>query len=173
MQRALSFTRSPPLSVPLRFLLNAPLFALMAALLLLWAGPEALQSRWTPYTLALTHLLTLGVLGSTMAGAMMQILPVATGIQVVQPRQTAIAVHALLTTGTVALVLAFLLARPWLFGMALLLLGAAFAWLLTATALGLWRLQASSSAAGIMPLRSVSTPTSRTPAAAAADLIPG
>src|SRR5690606_38013053 len=102
MQRALSFTRSPPLSVPLRFFLNAPLFALLAAVLLLWAGPEALQSRWTPYTLALTHLLTLGVLGSAMAGAMMQILPVATGIHVLKPRLTAVVVHALLTAGTVA-----------------------------------------------------------------------
>lgn len=139
MQRALSFTRSPPLSVPLRFLLNAPLFALLAALLLLWAGPEALQSRWTPYTLALTHLLTLGVLGSVMAGAMMQILPVATGIQVLKPRLTAVVVHAFLTAGTIALAQAFLVARPWLFSLALLLLGVAFSWLLAATAGGLWR----------------------------------
>ncbi|HWL27774.1 MAG TPA: hypothetical protein VNQ97_02590 [Burkholderiaceae bacterium] len=138
MQRALSFTHSPPLSVPLRFLLNAPLFALLAALLLLWAGPEALRSRWTPYALALTHLLTLGVLGSAMAGAMMQILPVATGIHVLKPRLTAVVVHALLTAGTVALALAFLLSRPVMFGIALVLLAAAFGWLLTATALGLW-----------------------------------
>lgn len=139
MQRALSFTRSPPLSVPLRFFLNAPLFALLAAVLLLWAGPEALQSRWTPYTLALTHLLTLGVLGSAMAGAMMQILPVATGIQVLKPRLTAVVVHAFLTAGTIALALAFLVARPWLFSLALLLLGVAFSWLLAAIAGGLWR----------------------------------
>ncbi|NGM88107.1 hypothetical protein G5B35_12405 [Parapusillimonas sp. SGNA-6] len=138
MQRALSFTNSPALSVPLRFLLNVPLFALLAALLLLWAGPEALQSRWSPTTLALTHLLTLGVLGSAMAGAMMQILPVATGIHVAKPRLTAFVVHTLLTAGTLTLALAFLLTRPWLFGMALLLLGAAFGWLLVATAWGLW-----------------------------------
>src|SRR5690606_19833589 len=103
MQRALSFNSSPPISVPLRLLLSAPVFVLLAALLLLWVGPGAMVSRWTAPTLAITHLFTLGALASAMAGAMMQILPVATGINVLAPRITSAGVHGLLSIGTLTL----------------------------------------------------------------------
>ncbi|MGP1614361.1 MAG: hypothetical protein ACTS5Y_04785, partial [Pollutimonas bauzanensis] len=139
MRRALSFGNSPPLAVPLRFFINVPVFAALAGALLLWAGPQAMASRWTPYTLALTHLLTLGVLASAMAGALMQILPVATGVSVLAPRLTSALVHALLTLGTLALAGGFLLARPLLFALALCALAAAFAWLLAACLGGFWR----------------------------------
>lgn len=139
MQRALSFDNSPALSVPLRFFLTAPLFALLAALLLLWVGPQALASRWTPHTLALTHLFTLGVLASAMAGALMQILPVATGVNVLAPRLTSWLVHALLTSGTLVLAAAFVLMRPLLFKLALCTLAPALAWLLVACLGGCWR----------------------------------
>lgn len=139
MRRALSFGNSPPLSVSLRFFINAPIFAVLAGLLLLWAGPQALESRWSPYALALTHLLTLGVLASVMMGALMQILPVATGVGVLAPLMTSRVVHILLSLGTLALAAAFLLGRPWLFHVALCLLALAFAWLLVACAGGLWK----------------------------------
>src|SRR5690606_6819760 len=96
MQRALSFQQSPAPGVPLRFLLTAPLFVLLAALLLLGAGPSALASRWTGSALALTHLFTLGALANAMIGALMQILPVATGVSVLAPSVTARMVHGLL-----------------------------------------------------------------------------
>lgn len=139
MQRALSFSNSPPLGVPLRFLINTPLFVLLAALLLLWAGPSALGSRWTGHALALTHLFTLGVLASAMLGAMMQILPVATGIRMPAPRLTAAATHLLLTSGTLSLAAGFLTVHPLFFRLAIPLLGGAFAWLLVAGFCGLWR----------------------------------
>lgn len=58
----LSLDQAPGISTPLRFFLTAPLFAIVAAVLLLFTGPEILQDRWLPETLALTHLLTLGLL---------------------------------------------------------------------------------------------------------------
>jgi hypothetical protein len=70
MQRTLSLEQSPPLSAVLRYFFATPVFALLAAALLLWQGAPALASRWSPSTLALTHLLTLGALGMTMAGAL-------------------------------------------------------------------------------------------------------
>lgn len=139
MRRALSFDNSPPLSVPLRFFINAPIFTVLAGLLLLWAGPQALASRWSPYALALTHLLTLGVLASVMTGALIQILPVATGVSILAPRLTSAVVHALLTLGTLALAAAFLLMLPWLFHIALCLLALAFLGLLAACAGGFWK----------------------------------
>lgn len=139
MQRALSFNSSPPIGVPLRLLLSAPVFVLLAALLLLWEGPSAMVSRWTAPTLAITHLFTLGALSSAMAGAMMQILPVATGINVLAPRTTSAGVHALLSLGTLALAAGFLSNQASLFPLAAVLLGGALMWLALACAGGLWR----------------------------------
>ncbi|HUH39751.1 MAG TPA: hypothetical protein VL024_02660, partial [Castellaniella sp.] len=80
MQRALAFDNTPALRVPLPFFLNVPIFALLAGVLVLWAGPQAFASHWGAATLALTHLFTLGILGSAMLGALMQILPVACNV---------------------------------------------------------------------------------------------
>ncbi|MEX3967484.1 hypothetical protein AB4Y42_35580 [Paraburkholderia sp. EG286B] len=139
MRRALSLDSSPALSVPFRFFLNAPVFALLAAGLLVWEGPDALASRWSPVSLALTHLFTLGILTSVMVGALMQILPVATGVRVAGTGASAVVVHTLLTAGTLALSSAFMAGTRALYAIALLLLAAAFAWLLAACAIGFWR----------------------------------
>ncbi|HJV85059.1 MAG TPA: hypothetical protein VJ698_06255 [Noviherbaspirillum sp.] len=139
MQRVLSFEQTPPLSVPLRFFLTAPLFAIAAGLVLLWEGPDALASRWSPVTLALTHLMTLGFLAMCMIGALMQILPVVAGIDIPHSNRTAAVAHALLTAGTLALVAGFLLSSPLLFEMALPLLAIGFAWLFLAGLRGVWR----------------------------------
>lgn len=138
MRRVLSFERSPPLSVSLRFFLTAPAFAAAAALVLLWGGADALQSRWSAPALAITHLLALGFMAMTMIGALLQILPVAGGIGVPHTLLTAAVVHVLLTLGTTALAAAFLFAQPWLFAFAAVLLAAGFLWFLAACAWGLW-----------------------------------
>lgn len=138
MQRLLSFDQTPPLSVPLRFFLTAPLFSLAAALLLFWKGPEALVSRWSPLTLTLTHLLTLGFLAMSMIGSLVQIMPVVAGIEVPRPRLTASVVHLFLTFGTATLAAGFWLEATALFKTALPLLLSAFAWLLGACIHGLW-----------------------------------
>jgi len=139
MQRALAFDNTPALRVPLPFFLNVPVFALLAGLLALWAGPQAFASRWAPATLALTHLFTLGILGSAMLGAMMQILPVACNVPFPGARRVSAVVHALLTAGTLCLAGGFLSMRPWVFQAAAALLGAAFAAFIGAAGLALWR----------------------------------
>ena len=137
MQRVLSFEQTPPLTVPLRFFLTAPVFAIAAAALLLWQGPAALVSRWSPATLALTHLLTLGFLALSMIGSLLQILPVVAGIEVPKPALAARAIHLLLTAGTLALSAAFLWHEALLFQVALASLALGFGWLLIACWLGL------------------------------------
>lgn len=99
----LSLDQTPPLSVPLRFFLTAPLFGIAAALLLLWAGPAALASRWTAPVLAAAHLMTLGFLTMVMFGAMLQLLPVLAGSPVPRPRLVSGLLHGLLTAGAVSL----------------------------------------------------------------------
>jgi len=107
---ALSLEQAPPISVPLRFFLTAPLFAFLAAGVLLFAGPDAFASRWTPALLAATHLLTLGFLTMCMIGALSQMLPVLAGAVITKPRRGAWLTHAPLVAGTL------LLAGGFLFG---------------------------------------------------------
>ncbi len=147
----LRFDQAPPLWVPLRFFLTAPVFAFLAALAALWQGPALFESRWSPATLAITHLLTLGVLGMVMLGAMLQILPVLAGAPVARPRAVAFAVHAGLTLGTLALAAAFLVVDSTLMQIAMALLGFAFAVFLGALAWALWRVRVVSP--GVAALR--------------------
>ena len=45
MQPTLSFEQAPPISVPYRFFLTAPLFGAVAGLVLAWLGPDSVRSR--------------------------------------------------------------------------------------------------------------------------------
>jgi hypothetical protein len=139
MQRALSLEQSPGLGAVLRFFLGTPAFALLAGCVLAWQGAAAFDSRWSPVTLALTHLFTLGVLGMSMAGALIQILPVVAGATLPKVDTVAPRVHALLATGTLALAAAFLASKAWLFGLAIALLVPALLWLAATLAIGLWQ----------------------------------
>jgi len=140
---ALSLEQAPPISVPLRFFLTAPLFLLGAGLLLLAYGPEALASRWSPVTLALTHLLTLGFLGMIMWGAMMQMLPVLAGSPVPAVLGASGVSHLLLGGGVVALVVGFLLGSPLALSLALGALAAGVGLFFLVVALALWRAPAA------------------------------
>ena len=65
----LRLEQAPPLRVVLRFLLSAPVFGVLAGVLLVWRGPEAFASRHTMESLALAHLFALGFMGATMLGS--------------------------------------------------------------------------------------------------------
>ncbi len=108
----LSLEQAPPFSVPMRFFMTAPAFAVAAAAVWGLAGPEILLSRWTPSLLAVVHLVTLGFVTLTMMGAMLQMLPVVAGATVIWPRASSALVHGLVTLGTVALAFAFAQSRP-------------------------------------------------------------
>jgi len=135
----LSLDQAPPILVPLRFFLTAPMMGLAAAVLGLLAGPELYSSRWNPYTLAVTHLLTLGFMAQIMCGAILQMLPVVVGAPV--PRVAAIAgiSHPLLTTGTLLLAASLLFPAPVWSYTAVVCLVAGFTIYLVATGLALWR----------------------------------
>lgn len=135
----LSFSQAPPIRVPLRFFLSAPLFGLLAALLALWYGPSLMDSRWQPSVLALTHLMTLGFLGMAMVGAMMQMLPVVAGSPVAHPVGVARAVHVLLLPGVLLLAGGFLSGTYWPMRLAMLLLGSGLAVFVAAVGLSLKR----------------------------------
>lgn len=111
----LSFEQAPPISVPLRFFLSAPIFGMLAGALLLWLGPEVLVSRWTPATLAATHLMTAGFMLQAMCGALLQFVPVATGGNIRRPLLVAGFVHPALCAAVICFTAAFLTQRyAWL-----------------------------------------------------------
>lgn len=139
MAAELSFEQAPPLSVPLRFFFTAPLFAIAAGLLLALRGEAVFASRWTAEALAVTHLLTAGTMLQIMLGALFQVLPVAAGANVWQPRILAGLVHLALTFGGGALAAAFLLGDALFFHAAVALLGLAVAALALGASAGLWR----------------------------------
>jgi len=123
MQALLSFEQAPPFTAPLRFFLTAPLFAMLAALLVLWSGPELFASRWTPAALALTHLITVGFMLQVMLGAMLQILPVVAGANISRPQLLATLVHLAVAAGALLLAAGFLSYQPLLFELAALSIG--------------------------------------------------
>lgn len=100
---ALSLEQTPPLAVPARYFLTAPLFAVAAALVLLVEGPDALANRWPPAALVLTHLMTLGFVAMAMLGAVQQLLPVLAGSPIRRPLLVSRTLHGLVTFGTIAL----------------------------------------------------------------------
>jgi len=107
MHANLSLEQAPPISVPFRFFLTAPLFGVAAGLLLAWQGSAGFASRWSPEVLALTHLLSVGFLLQVMCGALLQFVPVAAGGNVWHSRLVAGVVHPLILLAALALVAAF------------------------------------------------------------------
>lgn len=80
--RGLSLDQAPPLSVVFPFFLAASAFAMAAGVLLATEGAIGLTNPWTPATLAITHLGTIGFLMMVMMGAVYQMTPVVLGAPV-------------------------------------------------------------------------------------------
>jgi len=135
----LALEQAPPIAVPFRFFLTAPVFLLLAAGLLAWSGAEAFDARATPAALAVTHLITLGYMAMVMLGALLQILPVLAGAPVPGARLVAAGSHALLVVGTAALAGGFAFAQPVLTQVAAWTLGTGFVLFLSAVAAALAR----------------------------------
>jgi hypothetical protein len=104
----LSLDQAPPLDLPLRLFLTAPLFVIAAGLLMLTDAPAILATRWSPAAIAATHLVTIGFLGLVMAGALLQMLPVLAGLPVPGVRWVGRSVHLLLAVGAILLAGGFL-----------------------------------------------------------------
>lgn len=129
---------APPVSLPRRFLLSAPWWGMLAGLLLLAGKGGMLQSRWHPYTVATTHAFTLGLLGNTMFGSVLQFLPAAAGVRL-SGASLGRLLHALLNVGLLLLVVGLCGPVRTLLAPAVVLLLAAFALLAAMTLPGVLR----------------------------------
>lgn len=106
----LDFDNIPPFSVPMRFFLVAPIFAIISALIIVFSGESMWLTRWHPATLAVTHTIVLGVISMIMCGAILQLLPVLAGKSLPQVKLISILTLVMMSVGTLSLISAFLAA---------------------------------------------------------------
>lgn len=140
----LSLDQAPPISIPFRYFLTAPLFGLAAAGMLLVSGPDLFLTRWSPMTLGLTHLLTLGMLAMVMCGALLQMLPVLAGSPVPKVVAVGSVCHLLISLGTGMLVFAFLSGSVVGDAVALVMVGSGIMLFFVAVMIALWRVKSVS-----------------------------
>ncbi len=103
----LSLNQAPPIMVVLRLFLIGSIFGLVASIMLFF-WHDSLTDISSSKTLALTHTLTLGLMGSFMLGALFQMMPVLCGVFIKSPENIAIRVTYTLAIGTIFLVTSFL-----------------------------------------------------------------
>ncbi|MCR4304282.1 MAG: hypothetical protein NUV63_08700 [Gallionella sp.] len=143
---SLSTEQAPPISVPLRFFAAAPLFLMLAALMLVSGADNPFADTRTPALLAATHCITLGFMAMVMLGAMQQILPVVVGSPMPASRLTAWLTFLPLISGALLLPSGFLLGEPVLLNLAWPLLGFAFTAFIIASLISLVRSRAYNAA---------------------------
>ena len=145
---ALSLAQTPPLTVPLKFMLTAPFFAALAALILLM-NPEALANRWTPAMLAATHLLTLGFITMVMLGALQQLFPVLFGVNLTRPVLTSWLIYSGFVFGTLILSTGFLTMQSEFLSVGAILIGVVLFFTILYFAWSLLRSSAARPTAGL------------------------
>ncbi|MBY0575380.1 MAG: hypothetical protein K2P67_02140 [Gallionellaceae bacterium] len=123
---SLSTDQAPPIFIPLRFFAVAPLFMILAALLLATSNGNPFSDIHSPALLAATHCITLGFVAMTMLGAIQQILPVMIGSTMPAPAPVAWLTLLSLTLGTLLLSSGFMLGKAELLNLAWPLLGLTF-----------------------------------------------
>lgn len=128
MRASLHFDRVAPGGVTLPFLLAAPVFAVVAGVLLLFAGADVLASRWHRALIGALHAYTIGFLLLVMAGALLQIGPVLTARPALQSERVAAALRALLGSGALLLACGLFYSQRGLVAAAAFLLGTGAVW---------------------------------------------
>lgn len=122
----LSLDQAPPISVPFRFFLTAPIFAIIIGVLVLFNDPSQVMNRYSDISIAIVHLFTLGVLSMIIVGALQQMMPVLAGAVIKKPILFANVVHTALTLGTLLFALYFIYHIKVLLMIATALLGISF-----------------------------------------------
>ena len=101
----LSTDQAPPISVPLRFFLTAPLFGILAGILMLMSDTTSLISRYSIDSIVITHTITIGFFSFVMFGALTQMLPVLAGAKIYKVKRVTEIAHILITFGLIMMVI--------------------------------------------------------------------
>ena len=122
----LSVDQAPPISAPIRFFVTAPLFAVLAGILILFSDAEVLSSRFSTHTIAITHALSVGFLSFVMFGALLQMLPVLAGVRISKVDLVAKSSYAFMLIGTLSMIFGLWFDISKLILLSSLLLGGGF-----------------------------------------------
>jgi len=122
----LSVDQAPPISAPLRFFLTAPLFGVIAGILILLSDSQILINRYSIDAIIVTHAITIGIFAFVMFGALTQMLPVLTGTKIYKVKLVTTLSHFMLVVGLLSMILGLKLTNNTLSTLAYLLLGSGF-----------------------------------------------
>ncbi len=101
----LSVDQAPPIAAPLRFFLTAPLFGIIAGILILLSNSHTLMSRYSVDAIIVTHAITIGVFAFVMFGALTQMLPVLAGAKIDRVKGITFFSYLMLTSGLLAMII--------------------------------------------------------------------
>ncbi len=122
----LSLDQAPPISVPFRFFVTAPIFAILIGVLILSNDATLLLNRYSNLSIAIVHLFTLGILSMIIVAAMQQMMPVLAGAVIKKPLIFANIVHLTLTLGTIFFTFYFIYSIKFLLILGIILLALSF-----------------------------------------------
>ncbi|MEA3554892.1 MAG: hypothetical protein U9R39_10930, partial [Campylobacterota bacterium] len=152
MFRGLSTEQAPPISVPFRFFLTAPIFAILIAIVFFQYPSDVIFNRYSNVAIAITHLFTLGIMSMIMLGALQQMLPVLAGVVIKKPLIFANVVHITLTLGTLGLSGGFLYSLDSLLIVGAILLTISFSFFLFTVASLLFKVKYLTSTVNAMKI---------------------
>jgi len=133
----LSIDQAPPLSAPIRFFLTAPLFGVIAGILMFFNDSSVLMGRFAVDSIVIAHSLTIGFLGFTMLGALTQMLPVLVGAKMPHVAFVAKYSYLLLSFGLLAMIFGMLAQNSILISVAVFGLGGGFLMMIGSMAIAL------------------------------------
>ncbi|RLA76962.1 MAG: hypothetical protein DRG78_18145 [Epsilonproteobacteria bacterium] len=137
----LSVDQAPPISAPLRFYLTAPLFAIIAGILIFFSESSILMSRYSLDSIVITHALTLGFLGFIMLGSLTQMLPVLAGVIIPKVDNISKISYLFLTLGTFSMLLGLSLDSSTFTTLSIPLLGVGFILMITVISLAILKVK--------------------------------
>ena len=124
--RGLSLDQAPPISIPFRFFLSAPIFGVLLGFVFLFTPFFDILNQYSPITIGVVHLFTLGILSMIIFGAMQQMMPVLAGAVIKKPLLFGTIVHTSLVLGTLALSSSFIFDLKFLLHLGVFFLSISF-----------------------------------------------
>jgi hypothetical protein len=124
--QGLSLDQAPPISVPFRFFLSAPIFGVLISLVFFFFPFDEISNQYSYFAIGIIHLFTLGILSMIIFGAMQQMMPVLAGAILKKPRLFANIVHPSLVLGTLFMSFSFIFEIKMLLHFGVLFLAISF-----------------------------------------------
>ena len=122
----LSVDQAPPISAPLRFFLTAPLFGVLAGVLILLSDTTILISRYSTDSIVITHAITIGFFAFIMLGSLTQMLPVLASAKIQNVKNITLISYFLLTLGLLSMIFGLKLDIKLLISLSYMMLGIGF-----------------------------------------------